>query len=438
MEKTKDKKQFFYGWLIVLGCMLIQAVPFTVAANLSPAFTNYVTSAEGFSLAQFSLIFTIGTFVSAVCAPFIGKFFSSPKANIKMIYIVGSCALGGAFAGYSLANGRIWVYYLLSIFVQVACIAISSIGVPTLINAWFTEKKGLATGLAFSGSGIGNMCLQLLTGKWLSTIGYKATYVRLGLLAAVVGLIVAIFIVRLPKSDEELAANKSKKSDEESDSNEDNSSNTSNWGYAFSEVTKLKYFWIFAASFLFVGLYVGGLALQFIPYLQKLNNEGSLLIPAATIASTFGLCSMVGNLCGGILFDKLGTVKSLAFSGVLVVLCGVSLIFVPHMNILGFVFAVFMGVSLFTYIIGPSYLSAALFGNKEFGTILGIVQIFFAVGFAIGSTLFGFITDMAGYNAGWISTIVYAVIAYAGLLTSVSKIEKLNKENNVKETKRIA
>ena len=62
MEKTQSKKKsFFYGWVIVAACMLIQAVPFSIAANLQPTFTNYVMSAEGFTLAQFSLIFTIGT-----------------------------------------------------------------------------------------------------------------------------------------------------------------------------------------------------------------------------------------------------------------------------------------------------------------------------------------------------------------------------------------
>ena len=80
MEKTQtQKKQLFYGWVIVAACMLIQAVPFSIAANLQPTFTNYVMSAEGFTLAQFSLIFTIGTVVSAVCSPFIGKLYSNPK-----------------------------------------------------------------------------------------------------------------------------------------------------------------------------------------------------------------------------------------------------------------------------------------------------------------------------------------------------------------------
>ena len=128
MKKTQNtKKQFFYGWVIVVACMLIQAVPFSIAANLSSTFTNYVTSAEGFSLAQFSLIFTIDTVVSALCSPFVGKLYSNPKANIKLLYTIGVCMLGGGFAAYSLAGGHLWAYYLLSVFVQIGSAIISAI-----------------------------------------------------------------------------------------------------------------------------------------------------------------------------------------------------------------------------------------------------------------------------------------------------------------------
>lgn len=430
MKKTRNMNKLFYGWAIVIACMLIQAVPFSIAANLSSTFTNYVTSAEGFSLAQFSLIFTIGTVVSALSSPFIGKLYSNPKANIKLLYAIGVCMLGGGFAAYSLAGGHLWAYYLLSVFIQIGSAIISAIGVPTLINAWFTENKGLAMGLAFSGGGLGNMILQLLAGKWLPTLGYKATYLRFGIIAIAIGLPVALLILRLPKSKDELAIKSSK--------SKDNTDNPSKWGYSFAEVTKMRYFWIFAVSFLFVGLYVGGMALQFIPYLQTLNTDGLLIIKAATIASTFGLFSMFGNLFGGILFDKLGITKSLALAGLLVITCGFCLIFIPQVNALGFVFAICLGISMYSYIIGPSYLTGALFGNKEFGTILGIVQIFFAAGFGIGSTLFGIVTDLAGFNAGWISTIIYTVLAYSGLLISTHAIIKHNKEINVVESKRIA
>ena len=436
MENVKNnKKTFFYGWAIVVACMLIQAVPYSIAANIQPAFTNFVTSGEGFSFTQFSLIFTIGTVVSAVCSPAIGKLYSNPKLNVKLLYIFGVLLLSGSFAAFSLAGGNIFAYYALSILVQIGCAIISAIGVPTLINSWFTENKGLAMGLAFSGGGLGNMFLQLLAGKWLNdpTIGYKGAYLRFGILAVAVALPVALFIIRLPKSQAELATNVSKKS-----KNKDNSTTSSNWGYTFAEVSKMKSFWIFAGSFLFVGLYVGGMALQFIPYLQGLEQSGKFLLGAATVASLFGFCSMFGNLFGGVLFDKLGITKSLVLAGMLVIVCGLCLIFVPQMNILGFVFAISLGISMFSYIIGPSYMTGALFGNKEFGTILGIVQIFFALGFGSGSTLFGLIVDKSGFTTGWICTLVYAVIAYSGLIFSTSSIIKMNKETNAVETKKIA
>ena len=436
MENVKNnKKTFFYGWAIVVACMLIQAVPYSIAANIQPAFTNFVTSGEGFSFTQFSLIFTIGTVVSAVCSPAIGKLYSNPKLNVKLLYIFGVLLLSGSFAAFSLAGGNIFAYYALSILVQIGCAIISAIGVPTLINSWFTENKGLAMGLAFSGGGLGNMFLQLLAGKWLNdpTIGYKGAYLRFGILAVAVALPVALFIIRLPKSQAELAANVSKKN-----KNKDNSSTSSNWGYTFAEVSKMKSFWIFAGSFLFVGLYVGGMALQFIPYLQGLEQSGKFLLGAATVASLFGFCSMFGNLFGGVLFDKLGITKSLILAGMLVIVCGLCLIFVPQMNILGFVFAISLGISMFSYIIGPSYMTGTLFGNKEFGTILGIVQIFFALGFGSGSTLFGLIVDKSGFTTGWICTLVYAVIAYSGLIFSTSSIIKMNKETNAVETKKIS
>ena len=433
MKKTKNnKKQFFYGWVIVFACMLIQAVPFSIAANLQPAFTNYVMSGEGFSLAQFSLIFTIGTVVSAVSSPFIGKLYSSPKANIKLLYTLGVCILGGGFAAFSLAGDNIFAYYALSVLVQIGSAIVSAIGVPTLINGWFTENKGLAMGLAFSGGGLGNMVLQLLAGKWLPTIGYQQAYFRFGIIAIIIALPIALFVLRLPRSDAELASNTSNKK------SENKNTTSSKWGYTFAEVSKMKFFWIFASSFIFVGLYVGGMVLQFIPYLQTLEAEKVFTLGAATVAASFGLFSMFGNLFGGMLFDKLGITKSLALAGILVITCGFCLIFVPQINALGFVFAICMGISMYSYIIGPSYLTGALFGSKDFGTILGIVQIFFAAGFGIGTTLFGVVVGFGGFQIGWISTIIYAILAYGGLLISTSGIIKHNKEINVIESKKIA
>ena len=125
-------------------------------------------------------------------------------------------------------------------------------------------------------------------------------------------------------------------------------------------------------------------------------------------------------------------------AGSMVIGCSLCLIFVPTLNFLGYVFAVLLGISMFSYIIGPSYLSGALFGDREFGTILGIIQVFFAIGYAVGTVIFGLSVENLGYITAWSITIVYALVAYSCLLISSVGIEKYNKNINVTETKRIS
>ena len=204
INENHKQKKFFYGWVIVAVCLLIQAIPFGVASNLPPTFINYVVKAEGFSYASFSLMFTVGTIISAICSPFIGKLFT--KVSAKTLYIIGSILVGVGFMAFSFAGNYLIAYYILAGVVQVGVAIVSSIGVPTLINAWFKVNKGTAMGIAFAGGGLGNIFLQMIAGRWLSdpAIGYKGAYIRFGAIALVVSLILSIFFVRMPKSKEEL------------------------------------------------------------------------------------------------------------------------------------------------------------------------------------------------------------------------------------------
>ena len=73
-------------------------------------------------------------------------------------------------------------------------------------------------------------------------------------------------------------------------------------------------------------------------------------------------------------------------------------------------------------------MTSSLFGDRDYGAILGIIQLFFAVGFAIGTPIFSIILEKTGWTYAWISSIVFAIIAYGGLLISTSAIIKHNKE----------
>ncbi|MGL5329926.1 MAG: conjugated bile salt MFS transporter [Peptostreptococcaceae bacterium] len=424
LSNDNKKSKFATGWLIVVACMLIQAIPFGVAANIQPQFVSYVVEENGFSLAGFSLIFTLGTVVSAIASPFIGMMYN--KVNVKTMYLLGSILSGGGFLAFSMCK-ELWQFYIVAGVVQVGTAAISSIGVPLLINGWFDElSKGKAMGLAFAGGSIGNIFLQQMTAYSLATNGASKSYLMFGVLSLAVGVPITLLFLRMPKNDSEIVKG-TKKEDSKEDSKEDTTSEpTVEWGYSLNEAKSLKFFWIFALGLFFLGMYVSALAVQYPAYLKLHLNLDPKIVGA--VGSIFALFSLGGNLFGGVIFDKLGITKGLFVAAVLATFSCIALIFAGQMPILAQVFAALKGLSVFAYMMGPSLLAGSFFGKKEFGAILGVVQIFFAVGFAAGSSVFALLVDNAGYSVAWTAILVFIGICYSSLIIASIGMAKLNKQ----------
>lgn len=433
MSTLNKSKKLATGWLIVVACMLIQAIPFGVASNIQPQFVSYVVEEKGFTLAGFSLIFTLGTVVSAVASPFIGMMFN--KVNVKTMYLLGGILSGGGFLAFSMCQ-ELWQFYIVAGVVQVGTAAISSIGVPLLINGWFDElSKGKAMGLAFAGGSIGNIFLQQLTAFSLKNYGASQSYLYFGILSLVVGIPITLLFLRMPKDNSEVVKGKKK---EENAKAENTNSTEVDWGYTLNEVKSVKYFWIFALGLFFLGMYVSALAVQYPAYLKLHLKIDPMIV--GMVGSIFALCSLGGNLFGGIIFDKLGVTKGLMVAGVLAAASCLALIFAGQMPILAQVFAVLKGLSVFAYMMGPSLLAGSFFGKKEFGAILGVVQIFFAVGFAAGSSVFALLVDKAGYSVAWTTILVFIGVCYASLIVASVGMNNLNKKriSNLENANKVA
>ena len=428
---SNNNKKFATGWLIVVACMLIQAIPFGVASNIQPQFVSYVVQEHGFTLAGFSLIFTLGTVVSAIASPIIGMLFN--KINTKIMFLAGCILSGGGFLAFSMCT-ELWQFYLVAGIVQVGTAAISSIGVPLLINGWFDElSKGKAMGLAFAGGSIGNIFLQSLVASSLAANGSSKSYLIFGALSLAVGIPITLLFLRMPKNDSEVVKGTKKEENKENTSKE---TTTVDWGYTFNEAKNLKFFWLFGLGLFFLGMYVSALAVQYPAYLKvHLAIDHSIV---GYVGSIFALFSLGGNLFGGIIFDKLGVTKGLMVASVLAFVSCVALMSSGHIPQLAFVFAALKGLSVFAYMMGPSILTGSFFGQKDFGTILGTVQIFFAVGFAAGSAVFGFLVDKFSYEMAWSVILVFIVICYASLIFASIGMNKLNKERKAKLEKEVA
>ncbi|MGL5647307.1 MAG: conjugated bile salt MFS transporter, partial [Clostridium sp.] len=72
---------------------------------------------------------------------------------------------------------------------------------------------------------------------------------------------------------------------------------------------------------------------------------------------------------------------------------------------------------------GPAFLSTDVFGRKDASVNLGTMSLLFAIGFALGSVIFGAIAGALGFKMAWIIMIVFLIIGYGLLLTSIKAMK---------------
>ena len=413
-NKIDNKKKYF----IVFICMFLQAVPYSIAQNIQPLFVPYVIKQFGFSLAGFSLIFTCGAIASAIFSPVLGNVFE--KVNIKLLFLVGATLSAVGFMGFGFSH-NLAQFYALAAMQKVGCLLFSGIGVPYLINSWFPkEGRGKALGIAFSGGSIGNVFLQQITSQMLASRGVTYSYIFFGVLALVCSLPIVMIFVRLPKVGEV----------EVVEENEVEEVQTSGFDGLGSKATKQnKYFWLFSIGYAIIAVSISALSTQYATYFTGELGLSATLV--GTLGSVFAAFCLIGNVSGGALFDKIGTLKTMTISMLLQGVAIVALIFCAKVPALAFLFSIAYGLNVYSYMSAPAFMATDVFGKKESSKIFGTISLLFALGYAFGSTLVGMIVDKVGFGAAWIVMLGCVVVGYTLLLGSIKKVKEQYAEMEV-------
>ena len=413
-NKIDNKKKYF----IVFICMFLQAVPYSIAQNIQPLFVPYVIKQFGFSLAGFSLIFTCGAIASAIFSPVLGNVFE--KVNIKLLFLLGATLSAVGFMGFGFSH-NLAQFYVLAAMQKVGCLLFSGIGVPYLINSWFPkEGRGKALGIAFSGGSIGNVFLQQITSQMLASRGATYSYIFFGVLALVCSLPIVMIFVRLPKAGEV----------EVVEENEAEEVQTSGFEGLGAKATKQnKYFWLFSIGYAIIAVSISALSTQYATYFTGELGLSATLV--GTLGSVFAAFCLIGNVSGGALFDKIGTLKTMTISMLLQGVAIVALIFCAKVPALAFLFSIAYGLNVYSYMSAPAFMATDVFGKKESSKIFGTISLLFALGYAFGSTLVGMIVDKVGFGAAWIVMLGCVVVGYTLLLGSIKKVKEQYAEMEV-------
>ncbi|WP_075050802.1 MFS transporter [Bacillus testis] len=384
-------KGIFYGWYMVLSGFFIMFSGFSIVNSLHSLFFVPVTEELNLSRTTFSIILSIGGLGMACGSPIMGKWLM--KGNMKMIMSLCIILAGLGFMSYSFAQSA-WYFGFIAFFIGVCVSGFSSIPISILLTNWFYEKKGLAMGLAFGGSGIGAAVLSPILSSLISNAGWRTAYLISGALIIVIALPLVLVFVKKSPADKGMVALGSEKNISESQSPKDVQG-----GLTWNEAKRSGFFWLFVFGVVCFSLVSGGVQMHIPAYLEDIGH------PALFAGTIFGLLSLtntVGKLVLGSIFDRYRTMGGILFVAIAMSIAMLSLM-MAGTAFFAFVFAVAYGFSIVIATIGPPFITDDLFGKRDFGTIFGVVQVFFVVSGSLGIIVSGIIYDATeSYLVAWI------------------------------------
>src|ERR1700728_2529193 len=185
----------FHGWLVVAAAFAVTFIGCGSAYTCS-AFVESLQRDFGASRGSVSLVFSLAGFLyfglGIVSGPLAARFGS------RRLAVAGMILTGLGLAAASLARNLTEVYaaYGLGVGLGVGCAYVPAIGA---VQRWFVRRRGLASGLAVSGIGVGTLVMPPLATLLIASLGWRGAYLVLGIFAAVIGGGLSLLIENDPR-----------------------------------------------------------------------------------------------------------------------------------------------------------------------------------------------------------------------------------------------
>jgi MFS family permease len=195
MSRALSTGGLFYGWVVVAAAFAITLVGFGSAYTFS-AFAPALEQEFAASRGAVSLVFSLAGFLYFALGVVTGPL--ADRWGARRLAMLGMALVGSGLALASVARTLFEVYaaYGLGVGLGVGCAYVPAVGA---VQRWFVKRRGLASGLAVSGIGVGTLLMPPLASWLIGLLGWRGAYLTLGGFAAVVGVGMARFIANAPR-----------------------------------------------------------------------------------------------------------------------------------------------------------------------------------------------------------------------------------------------
>ena len=390
------------GWVIVVVSFIALALTFAARSSvgvLMPIWEQELDWGRTLTSGGSSLVLAM----MAVSSPLAGNLMD--RYGPRPVFATGLALLGGAILVTSTISEEWQFLVIFGLVGGLGFGALSLLLASTAVAIYFVENRGLASGIAMSGSTGGQLPTLILLSILITSIGWRAAYVVFGMLLLLLVPVSLALIRRRP------------------DPSPDQISGID--GIKDSLPGKLRYlcrdrtFLLLLAVFTLCGFTTAGVAdVHFVPYAVSV---GYPLTDSTSAYGVHGVFNLVGLLLAGFFADHLHRPKLLASIYALRGLSFVLLLFISADIKLMYLFAAIFGLLNFSVLPLVASLVAANIGVRIMGLTMGLVFAGHSLGGALGAFLGGYIYD-AFDNYVWL-WILSSGLSFAAAIFSIFVLE---------------
>ena len=365
-----------------------------------------------------SAAYSINMFMIAFCSMIAGGF--SDKFGSRPVLIVGILIAGGSLL-LSFFIQNLWHYFLFTGVMAGTGRAAIATPVQAFIQRNLTRHRGLATGLAGSGTGLGILILAPLTGFFISNYGWRISYLYLGIIFFIVALPAAMSLIpqRRPSTGGD-SSNRRQAQQEEPEPILPEAS------MGMREILKRRPFWMIISSHATDCMCHSVLIVHLVPIAIE---SGIPHLQAAGLVGVMGLGTLIGRISMGVLSDRIGA-KWALFTTLVTQTSAVPFLFWIDSPYAFYAVALVVGVGMGGH--GTMYpvVTREYYGPKKIGILFGAFITGASSGMATGGFMGGLLHDMMGdYTLSILFSFVAGVASLLLVLAYPSRVKPIRKED---------
>ena len=396
----QTERELAQRWpLIMATCMGIISSSFVLPYYSIGALLTPVTEEFGWSRAQFQAAILFSSGLGALTSPIIG--WLNDKYGPRRVALPSMIGLSVGLLAASQIEGELWMLFL-------AYGMMALLGAGTIPVTWtraiatsFFKRRGLALGLALTGTGICASVAPHYT-VWLTDhYGWRGAYVGLALVPLVLAWPMLYFLFKpLDAHVDEEPGEPDTKAALES-------------GLTLGEAIRGYRFWILLLSILFAYQGFSGIGPNLLP---SLTDDGFTREQAASVQSVFGISIIIGRVVVGYLVDRFWAPGVAAFC-LAIPAAGAAMLHGSQTFETAALAAFLIGFAAGAELDLMAFLAARYFGLAHYAKIYSILYATLAVCSGTAPMIFASVYDATGsYDLGYSVASVLFLVSVALIL----------------------